>query len=326
LAPLRSLGPLWLAFALFALLVPQSRANLRHLWSQRLVRRWTYAIAGSLAFAVGWVVYAGAGELVAPPAGKFHYGVGQATLIYIDSWEIFLKGMVGVAGWFDIFMTTPFYWFWIGAAGCLIMLALIISGWADRWRFFVLFVGGAVVPGILQVSQRNVTGFIIGGRYMLPLLVGMPLLAAFIIERRLFTDRYSHTTAKLFCLLLLPSHLALLIYAMVRWQKGAYQGKAQGPALGRMNPLTGDWHPPTGSVLPLITMVAGLALLGVLFWRGPALAAAETQAREEADRPAPATPVETAAEQGLAGDRLPAPEALNGSRSAAASGRTMGDT
>jgi hypothetical protein len=274
LAPLRSLGPLWLGCALVALLIPQSRTHLQHLWSQRLVRRWAYGIAASLAFAVAWVFIAKAGELVPPADGRFHYGVGQAVLIYFASWEIFLQGMVGVAGWFDIFMPFPLYWMWVCPVAALVIFALTIGTWKDRWRFFVLFLGGFVAPGILQVSQANVTGFIIGGRYMLPLLVGMPLLGAYIVERRILNAKQSHSMTKLFCLLLIPSHLVLLIYAMVRWQRGAYRGAYPQPGLGRLNPLVGSWHPPTGSVLPLAAMVIGLVVLTVMFWRGPALAAA----------------------------------------------------
>jgi hypothetical protein len=270
LAPLRALGPLWLGAALVALLVPQSKARLRQLWSQRLLRRWTYGILASLAFAAIWLVAAKAGELVPPKAGKFHYGLGQAALIYFDSWEIYLKGMVGDAGWFDIPMPSPFYWMWVSGVAALVIFALVISGWVDRWRFFVLFLGGVVAPGILQVSQANVTGFIIGGRYMQPLLVGMPLLAAFIVERKLLNAKQSHSMTKLFCVLMIPAHMALLIYAMVRWQKGNYFQ----PGLGRLNPLTGAWHPPTGSLIPPITMIVGMAVLAAVFWRGPALAAA----------------------------------------------------
>jgi hypothetical protein len=311
LAPLRSLGPLWLACALGALLIPQSRRHLRQLWSQRLVRRWTYGIAASLAFAVAWILISGAGELVPPKDGRFHYGLGQASLIYFNSWEIYLKGMVGVAGWFDIMMPTPFYWMWVCAAASLVVFALTIGTWADRWRFFVLFLGGVVAPGVLQVSQANVTGFIIGGRYMLPLLAGMPLLAAFILERRLLNAKQSHSMTKLFCLLLLPSHLALLVYAMVRWQRGYYFQ----PGLGRLNPFAGSWHPPTGSVLPVALMLVGLVVLTVMFWRGPAVAAALGDPEAETgqqDVPAPESAAERRADEDSSGDaRVPLPDRVS---------------
>jgi hypothetical protein len=270
LAVLRALGPLWLLAALFALLVPNSRGYLRRLWGQRLVRWWAGAVVAALAFGVAWVFLAKANEIVAVKAGKYHFGAAQAALIYFQSWDVYLKGMVGIAGWFDIVMPAPLYWVWISAAAALVIFALAVTGWADRWRFLVMFVGGVIVPGLLQVSEANLTGFVTLGRYMQPLLVGAPLLAAFILEWRLLNARQSATMTRLFCLLLLPCHLALLVYGMVRWQRGAYAY----PGLGRLNPLAGDWHPPTGSALPVAAMVVGLVLLGWVFWRGPVAAAA----------------------------------------------------
>jgi hypothetical protein len=274
LATLRSLGPMWLFFAVVALLLPQSRATLRRLWARRLVRRWSVVVVVATLLSVVWVVALKAGNVI-PASGRFHYSTAQATLLYFNYWgKDYLEGMVGVAGWFDTFLPAPFYIAWIATAGSLIVFALVVGTWADRWRFFVLFAGGVLAPGVMQVAEANAVGFIIGGRYMLPLLAGMPLLAAFILERRLLNARQSHSMIKLFCVMMMPAHLALLVYAMARWQKGTSQTHT--------NPLTGQWHPPTTSYPPLLLMLAGLAVLVWVFWttprqlvNGPDLAAEE---------------------------------------------------
>jgi hypothetical protein len=270
LVTLRSLGPLWAAAALAALLIPSRKAYLRELWQHRLVRGWTYAIAASFAFAVGWTVLMKSGDLVPPPPGTFNYTLGQAVIMEFNNWHIYLEGMVGVAGWFDIFIPVPFYWMYVSTAACMIIFALVVGSWSERWRFLVIFMGGVVVPSALQISQVNLTGFIIGGRYMLPLLVGMPLLAAFIVERQVLNARQVHSMTKFFCLLILPPHFILLVYAMVRWQRGLRGA----PTPFQLNPLVGSWHPPGGSVLPLVTMAVGVAALAVIFWRAPRWAAA----------------------------------------------------
>jgi hypothetical protein len=309
LATVRSLGPLWLLAGLFALLVPQSRAALRQLWSRPLVRRFTAVVVASLAFAVAWILIMKTGEVVSARNGGYHYGVGQAALMYFQNWEIYLMGMVGVAGWFDIRMPTPFYLAWICSTASLVLFALVVGTRAERWRFLVIFGGGLVVPGVLQVSQANVTGFIIGGRYMMPLMVAAPLLGAFILERRLMGAGPSQSLVRLFCLLLLPIHLVLLVYAMVRWQRGA----AINPGISHLNPLTGEWHPPSGSVTPLVIMLAGLAVLGWTFWRGPAVVAAlRDPANVSGEEPASSAPassgkepeIETQAREAK-GDRMP---------------------
>jgi hypothetical protein len=47
---------------------------------------------------------------------------------------------------------------------------------------------------------------------------------------------------------------------MDRWQSGVGPGHS-------LDPLSGSWHPVTGSLLPLLVITAGLAGLAVLGWR-----------------------------------------------------------
>lgn len=263
LATLRSLGPVWLGFGLLAVLIGISRSRLRLLWRSRLARRWVVGVGVSLALSAAWIVGMGTGKVVGTGNGGYSFTYAQSALIYFRQWGSYLEGMVGVAGWFDSFMPSPFYWIWICSAGSLVLFALVIDGWSTRLRMLVVFVGAFVVPGILQVSQAKVVGFIIGGRYMMPLVVLLPLLAAFVLERGTLTARNCHTLMKMFCLLLLPAHLVLLDYTMVRWQRGARTD----PHAGYYNPFLGTWHPPTGSVIPVVVMVVGLALTGWMFWR-----------------------------------------------------------
>jgi Predicted membrane protein (DUF2142) len=270
LTTLRSLGPMWVFFAALALLLPVPRQAIGRLWRLRLTRWLTGVVAAATVLSLLWIVVMKTGGII-KPAHPGNYSVFQATLIYLDNWgNSYLDGMVGVAGWFDVFMPSPFYWLWIGLAGSLVVFAIVISGWADRWRFVAMFIGGVVMPGIMQVREANSVGFIIGGRYMLPLLVGMPLLAAFIVERSLITARHARSFIRLFCVILLPIHLVLLVYAMVRWQRGT-SGRSP-------NPLSGTWHPPTGSITPLLLMVVGLVVVGWAFWTAPARIAARPEA------------------------------------------------
>ena len=287
LATLRSLGPMWVFFALAALLLPQSRQVLGGLWRHRVVRWWVGGAALAVLLSLAWIVGMKTGGLV-NPAKPFNYSLAQATYVYVNNWgSIYLQGLVGVAGWFDVFMPAPVYWIWLGLTGSLIVLALVVGGWADRWRFLVMAFGALVPIGVVQIAEVNKIGFIIGGRYMLPLLAGMPLLAAFILEQRLLDRRQSRSYVRLFCLLL-PVHLVLLVFAMSRWQHG--NDKAH------LNPFAGDWHPPTGSLVPVLLMIAGIAVVGWAFWTAPGRIAAQAGADEQAPAPAPAP--EPAAEAG----------------------------
>jgi hypothetical protein len=156
-----------------------------------------------------------------------------------------------------------------------------------RWRFVAFFLGVVVFPGYMQVSQINMTGFITNGRYMLPLAVGMPLLAAYVLERQLLTLNHVRSLNRMFVVLLVPVQMVFLVFAMVRWQRGV----GHGPGVAWLNPLKGNWHPPTGSVLPLVVMLAGVLLTAWLFWRAPSLALAYPNRPAEVD--VPTTKVET---------------------------------
>jgi hypothetical protein len=134
----------------------------------------------------------------------------------------------------------------------------------------VLFAGAAGVSYVVQVLTWNTYGPVTQGRYMMPLLVSLPLLAAFIVERRALAAAQTRSLARLIGVTVLPIHLGSLVFTMVRWQSGLPTPLR----LGLLNPLKGEWHPPLGSVLPLVAMAVGLVLFGVLVWWGPARAMA----------------------------------------------------
>jgi hypothetical protein len=265
LLTLRSAGPAWFAFGLFALVVPVRRAWLLEYWRLLRVKLWTAGVALAAALSFAWIVGMRTGELVPPPPGLWHYRFGEAVAVYADSWWVYIQGMIGVAGWFDVTMWQPVYAMWAMLVGGLVFFGGVAGDRTLRWRYLVILLGGVVLPGVLQVSQVNQTGFITAGRYMLPLLAGLPLLAAWTLERRLLDAGGARTLAHTFAIFLLPVHLVLLVWAMVRWQRGL----PPGVGVGWFNPLEGDWHPATGSLAPLVIMVLGLLLTGALFWVVP---------------------------------------------------------
>jgi Predicted membrane protein (DUF2142) len=297
LATLRSLGPMWVFSAFAALLLPLSRPRLRRLWSERAVRWWAGVLGGALVLSLAWIVGMRTGNLVHQPVPLYSYSKPAAAFQYLNQWGgIYLDGLVGVAGWFDTFLPNPIYWIWLGLAGSLVVFAMVVGGWADRWRFLLITFGAVVPVGVVQVAEVNNLGWIIGGRYVLPLLVGMPLLAAFILERTVLKAQHARTFIRLFCVTLIPVHMLLLLEAMCRWQSGL--------DLAHPNPFTGDWHPPTTSYPPVLLMLVGLLVVGWAFWTAPARIAALRELDQQVQRKAdvleagaeastsPATPAE----------------------------------
>ncbi|GAA2369737.1 hypothetical protein [Dactylosporangium salmoneum] len=296
LLTLRSAGPAWFAFAFFALAVPVRWKWLKEYWKAlRRVRYWTGGVILAGVLSAAWIVGMKTGELVPPPPGLWHWRFGEAVALYIDSWSIYLEGMIGVAGWFDVSMWKPFYMVWTMLVGGVVFFGGIFGNWTLRWRYLVILLGGIVLPGFLQVSQANQTGFITAGRYMLPLLAGLPLLGAWTLEQRLLDADKVRSLARTFVVTLLPIHMVLLVWAMVRWQRGL----PLRAGVGYFNPLAGNWHPPTTSFPPLVLMTIGLLYVGWVFWRvphagapvAPVLVAEEVSAVQPAGKSAEVTEV-----------------------------------
>ncbi len=277
LLTLRSAGPGWLAFGLLALLVPMRRTWLREWWRMRLVKLWVGGVVLAAVLSLAWIIGMKTVQLISPAPGTWNYTPSNATVIYINSWWSYIRGMIGVAGWFDTNMWAPFYMVWFALVASLIVFACMVGDWVLRWRFVAFFLGVVVFPGYAQVSEVNMTGFITGGRYMLPLAVGMPLLGAYVLERKLLNFEQVRSLSRMFVVLLVPIQVAFLVFGMVRWQRGV----GNGPGVAWFNPLAGNWHPPTSSVLPLLLMAAGAVLTGWVFWRAPALAVAIPESPEE---------------------------------------------
>ncbi|MGC4760393.1 DUF2142 domain-containing protein [Micromonospora trifolii] len=283
LAMLRQTGPLWLAAAFVAFAFPWRQSNVGRLVREKAVWWWVGGIAVAALTAVGWGVVMKSSDL-----GKYGghvYTYGQAALAEADRWRSYLDQMVGVTSWLDTRMPAPIYLTWQFVAATLLIGAFVFGRLVDRWRLLVLVVAGTVVPSVMQVALVKQTGFVTQGRYMLPMLGGAMLFAAYVWEERGLDATRSRTLVRLSVILLLPIQLFTLILTMVRWQDGLPRYLT----FRTFNPFAGDWHPPLGSITPLLASVLGLTLLGVLAWR------VSMRPLNEPDEPTPAIAEQTPA-------------------------------
>jgi hypothetical protein len=263
LATLRSMGLVFLFFAVISFALPPKAGNLRAVWRIREARWWAAGVAAAAAASLVWIVVMKAGDL-----GDFrtgHYSPSQAVFAVVERWPNLFKQMVGMTSWlYFVFMPAPAYVVWLLLAGVVIVMALLFGNRLDRWRLAGLITGGLLAPTAIQIAFMNRTGFITQGRYLLPGLVGVLLLAGYVLERRgLGRDRAVSLT-RLVVVALLPIHLLCLIVAMARWQRGVPEDGRIGAST--LNPFGGRWEPPLTSVTPLLLQVAGLAIIGWLVW------------------------------------------------------------
>lgn len=263
LATLRAMGPVWLAFAAVALLLPFRPSALRRLLKVRAVLWSAAALVLVVLLGVGWTVVQKASVIGIVPQPFSTSSQSMAVWKVLGDWRAWVDELVGVMSWLDTDLPGYVYLIWESAVAGLIIAAVAVARRVDRWRMFVIFLGGVITPTLLQVWYINKYGPVTQGRYLLPILSGLVLLAAFVLEENGMPARVARFVGRLAVIVLLPLNLFALGYTMVRWQHGLRQS----PLPRRdLNPLAGPWHPPLGSGLPLLAGLIGACLVGALLW------------------------------------------------------------
>lgn len=262
LATLRAAGPVWVAFAAVALLLPLRWATLRKGLHDKVVRRSVAILGLIILLALGWTVTQKATGLENFREATRFSPVGSAYAI-LQQWHQYTDELVGIMSYLDTRLPEIIYMVWEAAVATIIIAAVVQGTRLDRWRMFVIFMGGAGLATAIQVALLNQEGFVTQGRYMLPLLVGLVLMAAFVLEERGLNPRAIRTGGRMITILVLPLQLFALAYTMVRWQHGIPKRFAGAHDL---NPLAGPWHPVVGSLTPLLVETAGICVMGFLLW------------------------------------------------------------
>lgn len=287
LATLRAMGPLWLAFAAVALLLPFRPSALRRLLKIRAVRWSAAALVLVVLLGVGWTVVQKASVIGVVPQPFSTSSRSMAVWKVLGDWRDWVDELVGVMSWLDTDLPGYVYVIWECAVASLIIPAIALASRLDRWRMFVIFVGGAITPTLLQVWYINKYGPVTQGRYLLPLLSGLVLFASFVLEESGMPARVARFVGRLAAIVLLPLNLFALGYTMVRWQHGL----GQYPLPRRdLNPLAGPWHPPLGSVVPLLAGLIGACVVGALLWTTVGRPSTEWASAGDADHAEPAVP------------------------------------
>ena len=263
----RAIGPELIAGLMVVLLLPPSRAQVRQLWRRRSARWWSAGVVASCALGELWTITSKVTDIGNIAHGK--YTIGLILRSELQPTGRLLRVVEEMIDGFSYYDTKPPHLIlviWGAAIGLLLAAAFAWGTWVERWRLAALITGTLAIPVLFEVSNANTFGFSFQGRYILPLAVGVPMLAAFITGRSgRLTTIWQARIIRAMIVVLLPVQLLSLGYVMDRWQSGVGPGHS-------LNPLLGSWHPVTGSVLPLVLMTAGLIGFGWLAWRAASLA------------------------------------------------------
>jgi hypothetical protein len=216
-------------------------------------------IAGLLATLVAgsYILFVGLPSLLGSPENPPLSAAGAVWLTLRLTGQQ-LRQSVGDFGWLDTPAPGWVVVIWTLVLVGLLAYALVVSPRARR-ALPLLAVAILAMPVVFESPQINSIGVYWQGRYWLPLLVGLPLVAASVrpraISRRMFSDVHDQSLrlAGVAALgaLLTAAQIAAFLTALHRYETGI--GTKPGAAV--------EWTPPGGAPLVIGLFVAGQVLL-----------------------------------------------------------------
>ncbi|MET9318757.1 DUF2142 domain-containing protein [Streptomyces sp. NPDC003038] len=266
---IRPLGLIWFAGALvFGLLLTRQRGLLGSVLRRKALWLWTGLLGAAAAGALLWASRHPDNSVINTPASLTAKVAARQTLGNTDT---YIKQMLGYFGWLD----TPapaFTWLvWLGAIATLVALALAYGRGREALAVFGMLAGIVLLPVIAQASQAEKIGMVWQGRYLLPLAVGLPLMAVLISASRAPDRGFPWRRLAGFTV----AGLALANAAAFFWTLRRF---AVGTS-GAWVPTSAHWAPPGGWVL--WTGVYTLAALALIL---PALMSDRTPAAVDGGR------------------------------------------
>lgn len=254
---LRGLSPLLaLLVGCFLVAFVGWRPALAALRSRAGVAAGAAAIAVCGVFAVIWIFAAGSLRLL--PGQPVPAGDSELRILYqaLRKAGLALPQMVGV---FDQLDTSPPGWIYAVWFAIVVALAVAVAWRRDRRAIFVLIALTVVVvalPTLLSASQAHQDGVVGQARYIMPLSVGAPLLAAYAASR----GRRPNGAVRIAVLI---GFLAMAVCQWVAFVQALHRNRTgdDAPIWVRSAP----WEPPGG----WITLLVGfgvIQLLLVLWW------------------------------------------------------------
>ena len=270
----RSLSLMWLGIIGVVMLIGASRARVRALLRERLVRGWLVVVALSVLASAAWTLLVRPNRLPEGSTGLTFQEILRGA--FLDMWPNVANQMVGVMGFAETLQPRLVYVAWFMAAGLLVLGGFALGDRIDRLRMLVLGVATFVPLVVQEILLADQIGFFNQGRYFLPGAVGLPILGAHALARRGLSPANMRSITRMFATVLVPIQLLCLAFTMCRWQSGGQI----------LNPLKGSWMPPLGPVLPLAAGALAVAVLLTMHWRASRVPVAADDAGPESPSPA----------------------------------------
>ncbi|HLI14960.1 MAG TPA: DUF2142 domain-containing protein [Acidimicrobiales bacterium] len=270
----RAISPFWLALEGLVLVALAERRALRSLLTDARVHVALGAIVCCGIVAVAWTVREHATDVfsrVSVPAGVPELTILERSFAHN---AFYVPDMVGIFGWFDTHPPLATFVLWYAMVGALLVGGALA---ATRRQLAVLasfVLAVLVVPVAISSSQAHAVGYVWQGRDTLPFAVGLPVVAASLVARRLAgaADVVCARATAVLAVLAVLAQLAAFFEALRRYAVGV-----AGPDFAFL--LHAPWQPPAGSLALVVAEAVVLVLAGAA-----AVAAARAPAAGEGAR------------------------------------------
>jgi hypothetical protein len=250
------------AVVTMAVVAVTTRERLAGLGSDRGARRAMAALALVGAGALAWMVLARPlGSLLGSPIPGLT--TMEAARESFSRTGDRLIELVGLFGWRETPLPPPLARAWLGAIGALAAAALVVGRWRDRAALVLLILGVIALPVLSEARVAPRLGFIWQGRYTMPLMLGVPLLSAYVLARSRVrggaVERIAAFTAVMATGIV---HVWVLLFVLSRYEFGLGVGGVLAP-LTRTSP----WTPPIPAGVLVAAMLLGTVLVALTLLR-----------------------------------------------------------
>lgn len=181
----RALGPLWLLIVVALCFLASGWQPVQRLFMTARSYAWLSVAALAGLFSVGWTLWGGSLSGQAEPADAALVGgtFVQGLLHTFRTTPDYLQQAIGYFGWLDAPLPVWVYWLFVAALAALVLPALAALRGRALLALFVVIAAAVLVPALVQGYSVGQTGIIWQGRYGLFLYLGIPIVAAWLLER-----------------------------------------------------------------------------------------------------------------------------------------------
>lgn len=169
--------------------------------------------------------------------------------------------MIGYFGNVDAPLPDTVVWLWVGATGLLVAASLLVGRWRQRLAVGGLVAAVMVIPLASEMTKAATYGFIWQGRYSLPLAVGVPILAGWVVADRWNAARVTsrRTIAGVVAVAVATAQVVAHVAFMTR------------VVIGIPNPwwrylTNAGWRPPLPVWVLLVWAIVSAVAYGAMLW------------------------------------------------------------